>query len=283
MLTNTIDTLQLARRGGYCVAAFNTVDYLTTEAVVLAAEEKRSPVIVQVSAGTIKRFGTRTLVEWMRILDQKTSVPISLHLDHGRDVGVIRQAILDGFSSVMYDGSNLPFEENVAQTRDIVEFAHAHGVSVEGEIGVVAGVEDDIVIREDAAIYTTPEEAERFRRESGADFVAAAIGTAHGFYKVKPRLNIETLRTIAKSADYPLVVHGGTGLDEETIRELVRAGAAKFNVSTQIKQTYIDALATYIESHRREYHPLKMLEFAKESLVAMLGGYMDILSSSGRA
>ena len=282
-MISTIYMLQQARRGGYCVGAFNVVDYLTVEAVVQAAREKNSPVIIQVSSGTIDRFGTAALVEFVRLATRGVSVPVALHLDHGTKKDVIKQAVLDGFSSVMYDGSSLPFEENAANTREIVEFAHAHGVSVEAEIGVVAGVEDDIVIHADKAIYSTPEEAIRFQSESGADFLAVAIGTAHGFYKVKPRLNIDTLREVAGQVSYPLVVHGGTGLSDEIVQELVRAGAAKFNVSTQLKQTYIDSLYEYISARRTEYHPLKLLNQSKAALAAMIGNYMELLGSAGKA
>jgi fructose/tagatose bisphosphate aldolase len=143
-------------------------------------------------------------------------------------------------------------------------------------------VEDDIVIRQDAAIYTTPEEALEFQTRTGVDFLAAAIGTAHGFYKVEPRLDIGTLRDIAAKTACPLVVHGGTGLPFEVVKELVRAGAAKMNVSTQIKQTYIDGLYHYVEGHRTEYNPIKLLDHARKELVKMIAEYMDVLGSSGK-
>ena len=210
-------------------------------------------------------------------------VPVALHLDHGTDREVIRQAIHAGYTAVMIDGSKYPLEENIARTRDVVEEAHAHGVAVEGEIGIVAGVEDDIVVRQDAAIYTTPDEALEFQRRTGVDFLAAAIGTAHGFYKVEPRLDIDTLRRIAQATECPMVVHGGTGLPFDVVRELVRAGAAKMNVSTQIKQTYIDGLYGYIEGHRTEYNPIKLLDHARKQLVAMIAEYMQVLGSAGKA
>jgi fructose-bisphosphate aldolase class II len=282
-LTNPVRMLQAARAGGYCVGAFNLVDFLTTEAIVEAAEARRAPVMLQTSSATIKQFGVKRLVEMVRIIAAGSTVPVALHLDHGTDQAVISQAVREGYTSVMFDGSKYPFEENVAKTCQIVEEAHARGVAVEGEIGVVAGVEDDIVVRQDKAIYTTPDEALEFLRRTKVDFLAAAIGTAHGFYKVQPRLDIDTLRKIARATDCPIVVHGGTGLPFDVVRELVTAGAAKMNVSTQIKQTYIDGLYQYVESHRTEYNPVKLLAHARRELVAMIGEYMEVLGSAGRA
>lgn len=282
-LVNPLPMLQAAHAGGYCIGAFNLVDYLTLKAIVEAAEAQRAPVILQTSSATVKQLGLKALVTMARLVADDSPVPVALHLDHGTDREVIRQAIHLGYTAVMFDGSKYPFDENVARTREIVDEAHAHGVAVEGEIGIVAGVEDDIVVRQDAAIYTTPEEALEFQRRTGVDFLAAAIGTAHGFYKVAPRLDIDTLRRIAQASDCPAVVHGGTGLPFDVVRELVRAGAAKMNVSTQLKQTYIDSLYGYIESHRTEYNPIKLLDQARKDLLAMIGEYMQVLGSAGKA
>lgn len=282
-LVNPLAMLQDARSGGYCVGAFNLVDFLSMKAIVEAAEAQRSPVILQTSSASVKQLGVKALVAMAHLVADGCPVPVALHLDHGTDREVIRQAIHEGYTAVMIDGSKYPLEENIARTRDVVEEAHAHGVAVEGEIGIVAGVEDDIVVRQDAAIYTTPEESLEFQRRSGVDFLAAAIGTAHGFYKVAPRLDIDTLCKIAAATDCPMVVHGGTGLPFDVVRELVRAGAAKMNVSTQIKQTYIDALYGYIEGHRTEYNPIKLLDHARKELVKMVGEYMQVLGSAGKA
>lgn len=282
-LVNPSKMLQDARSGGYCVGAFNLVDFLTLQAIVEAAEARRAPVILQTSSASIKQLGIKTLVALARAAAADATVPVALHLDHGTDREVLREAIHAGYSSVMIDGSKHPFDENVARTRDVVEEAHAHGVAVEGEIGIVAGVEDDIVVHQDAAIYTTPEEAIEFQRRTGVDFLAPAIGTAHGFYKVQPRLDIETLRHIADAAPCPVVVHGGTGLPFDVVRQLVQAGAAKMNVSTQIKQTLIEGLYGYISEHRTEYNPIKLLDHTKKGLVAMIGEYMDVLGSAGKA
>ncbi len=281
-LVNPVAMLRAAREGGYCIGAFNIVDYLTAEAIVEAAETRRAPVILQTSSGTVKRFGVEILVRMAEMAANSSTVPVALHLDHGTDRAVISRAIAEGYSSVMIDASSHPLEENIARTSDVVAEGHAHGVAVEGEIGVVAGTEDDLVVSQDEAIYTTPAEALEFRTRTGIDFLAAAIGTAHGFYRVKPRLDVDCLRKLAQTARCPMVVHGGTGLPFDIVQELVAAGGAKFNVSTQIKQTYIDGLYQYIQSHRTEYHPLKLLDNAREGLVEMIGRYMEVLGSAGK-
>lgn len=282
-LANPKAMLEAAQNGGYCVGAFNIVDLLSMEAVVAAAEEKRAPVMLQASSGTIKRFGVRKLVAMAQIAAGESPVPVALHLDHGTNPQVISDAIKAGFTSVMIDASEHPFEKNVSITRKVVEEAHAAGVSVEGEIGRVVGVEDDIVVHQDEAIYTTPDEAMEFQRLTGVDFLAAAIGTAHGFYKVKPKLDIDTLRQIRRQAAFPLVVHGATGLSFDVIRELVAAGAAKMNLSTQIKKTYIDSLYDYISAKRTEYDILKVLANAKTEVAKMLGSYIEVLGGAGKA
>ncbi len=282
-LADPMPILNRARQNGYCVGAFNIVDFMTIEAVVAAAEMENAPVIIQTSSGTVKSFGIGRLVAMTRIVAEASPVPVILHLDHGTKLDMIFEAIGSGYNSVMIDGSEHPFDENIAVTKKVVDEAHAHGVAVEGEIGIVAGVEDEIVVKQDSAIYTTPEEAIEFKKRSGVEFLAAAIGTAHGFYKTAPRLDIDTLREIRKKTDYPLVVHGGTGLLAETVRELVKAGACKFNVSTQIKQTYIDSMYDYINRNRTEYNILKALAHAKEELAKMIAGYIRLLGSAGKA
>lgn len=282
-LVNPSAMLLAAREGNYCVGAFNMVDHLTLRAIVQAAEWKQAPVMIQTSSASVKDLGIPAIVAMTRQEAEDSPVPIALHLDHGTDPEVIRQAIREGYTAVMFDGSQYPFEENIARTRDVVQAAHAEGVAVEGEIGIVAGVEDDIVVRQDAAIYTTAEEAIEFRRRTGVDFLAAAIGTAHGFYRVQPRLDIDTLRQIARAVPCPMVIHGGTGLPFEVVRQLVAAGGAKMNVSTQIKQTYIDSLYDHIQANRTQYNPIKLLTHARAALVEMIGQYMDVLGSAGKA
>lgn len=282
-LQPTGQILQNACLEGYCVGAFNVVDFLTMEAVVHAASSLCSPVIVQTSMGVVRRYRADTLVAWAQHLAKRHAIPIGLHLDHGTDIEMIQECIEAGYSSVMIDASHFPFEENVECTREVVNRAHRYGVDVEGEIGILAGVEDNIVIDQDSAIYTSPQEAIEFQSRSGVDFLAVAIGTAHGFYKKEPRLDIDALQSLHAQVACPLVIHGGTGLSMKTLQELVAAGAAKLNISSQLKKTYIDSLESYLSDHRDEYNPLKMLDSTSCQLVEMVSAYLRVLNSAGRA
>jgi ketose-bisphosphate aldolase len=238
---------------------------------------------VQASTGTVRHYGASTLVDITRCLAGQVRAPVALHFDHGTDRKLISECIRAGFSSVMVDASRYSFNENVRLTRDVVEEAHRHGVDVEGEIGMISGVEDDLVIAEDDAIYTKPAVALEFQLLSGVDFLAVAIGTAHGLYKKTPRLDIAALQAIRADADFPLVVHGGTGLTQEVVRSLVSSGCSKMNVSTQIKITFIDSLYEYMSDHRDEYEPMRVLDYARSRLSDMVQKYMELLGSADRA
>lgn len=278
-LENSGLILKRAREKGYCVGAFNIVDFMTMEAVVKAAINQNQPVIIQTSPGTVQRYGPAMLVGMAHVLTDTCPVPVGLHLDHGTDPAMIHACIEIGYTSVMIDASQLPFDENVARTRAIVDAAHRHHVAVEGEIGVLAGIEDELVYEK--SVYTTPQEAIAFQAASGVDFLAVAIGTAHGFYKVAPRLDIQTLRTLKDTTSFPLVVHGGTGLSFDVIRELVSAGASKMNISTILKKTYTDALYDFISQHPGDYTPLKMMNYAFKQLVEVIELYIKVFSSNG--
>jgi ketose-bisphosphate aldolase len=282
-LQATGQILQKARTSGYCVGAFNVVDFLTMEAVIRAGNSLCSPVIIQTSAGVVRRYGASMLHTWAYSLAERYPIPIGLHLDHCTEEDIILSCIESGYSSVMIDASHFPFAENVERTKRVVSMAHQAGVDVEGEIGIMAGVEDDLVVQQDSAIYTTPEEAITFQSASGVDFLAVAIGTAHGFYHIEPRLDIDTLRNLHARVAFPLVVHGGTGLSTNTLQELVAAGASKLNVSTQLKKTYMDALKAYLQQYPDEYNPMKMLECSSISLIELVSRYVDVFKSAGRA
>lgn len=279
MLENTATMLDKARRKGYCIGAFNVVDYLSMEVVIETAANQRAPVIVQTSPTVVKQYGAVSLVTMAKLLVDRNPTQVGLHLDHGTDLAMIQECIAAGFSSVMIDASHKPFDENISQTKEIVQLAHAHNVAVEAEIGIVAGVEDDIIVDMHDEIYTSPEEAITFQSRTECDFLAVAIGTAHGFYDAKPRLDINTLRILRARADFPLVVHGGSGLGFMTLHELVQAGASKLNISSQLKKTYLDALQEYLGQFVHEYNPLRMFAHARNELAAMVTSYVQVLGS----
>jgi len=224
--------LVAGRRDGYAVGAFTVWDMESVQAVVGAAESLKLPVIAQVGPWEADFAGMELLADIVKHVALRASVPVALHLDHGESFERAMQALHCGFTSVMIDASSLPFEENVAITREVVKCAHAAGVSVEGEIGIVGGGIHSAESGGEFAM-TDPEEAARFAAETGVDALAVAIGNAHGFYKAPPKLDFARLTRISEKVLIPLVLHGGTGIPDDAIHEAIKRGIAKINVCTE--------------------------------------------------
>jgi fructose-bisphosphate aldolase class II len=224
-------------------AAINTLNHQTTIAIVRAAERADRNVIIQPSTGTVLAYGVDETLAMINAVRRDARVMVSLHLDHCRDEALAKACVDAGWDSVMVDYSGLPYEQNAEKTRAMVDYAHARCVTVEGEIGVIAGVEDEISSA--CAAPATFEDTIRFVRYTGIDAVAPAIGTAHGVYKTAPKLNFELVERFGKE-DTPLVVHGGTGLSADTFLRLIRLGAAKINISTALKKTYLGACRNHL-------------------------------------
>ena len=266
----------------YGVGAFNIVDWVTMDAVLAAAAGTRSPVIVQVSVKTVKVMGAKLIQVMFAEMAGRTPVPATLHLDHCPDRQVIEDCIAAGWNSVLFDASKLTYEENLARTKEVVAQAHRYGVAVEGELEAVKGVEDGVGGDDQGAVVPL-DKAVAFIRATGIDSFAPAIGTAHGVYKGTPKINFDRVSEIVAAEPIPLVVHGGTGLSEETFHELIRRGAPKVNVSTQLKIVLADSYRTYLEEKPKEYDPLKLLGAAKKNLVAQVGYFMKVFGSEGKA
>ena len=276
------DILKDAFANRYGVGAFNIVNDLTLDAVLGAAAETRSPVIVQVSVKTVKQMGARLIALMFEEMAARVPVPATLHLDHCPDRKVIEECVTAGWHSVLFDASKLSFEDNLAQTKEVVALAHAHGVAVEGELEAITGVEDGVGSEEGSAVVAL-DKAVQFIRETGIDSFAPAIGTAHGLYKGTPKVNFDRVSEIVAAEPIPLVIHGGTGLSDETFHELIRRGAVKTNISTQLKITMADSFRNYLNERPSEYDPLKLLNAAKKEVQAMAAGFMRIFGSAGRA
>lgn len=232
MLVNLNDVLKKAQSEKYAVGLFNTTDTDMLQAVIEAAEELNSPVILG-TAEVLLPYGELKLIA-PSVIDaaKRASVPVVVHYDHGLTFDRCLDALKLGFSSVMYDGSAKPYEQNLAETREIVKIAHAFGATVEGEIGHVGEASSgDNLLTE---MYTTPEEAQAYLEATDVDALAVAIGSAHGVYKKKPALNIERLKEIRKTVDVPLVLHGGSGLSDDDFRNTIREGIAKVNIFTDL-------------------------------------------------
>ncbi len=266
----------------YGVGAFNIVDWVTMDAVLTAAAETKSPVIVQVSVKTVKVMGAKLIQLMFTEMAGKVPIPTTLHLDHCPDQSVIMQCIETGWNSVLFDASKLTYEDNMAQTKALVELAHRRGVAVEGELEAVKGVEDGVGDEYGSAVVAL-DKAVAFIRETRIDSFAPAIGTAHGLYKGTPKINFNRVSEIVAAEPIPLVVHGGTGLSDETFRELIRRGAPKVNISTQLKITFADSFKDYLTEKPTEYDPSKLLAAVKKSLVAKVTEFMRTFGSEGKA
>lgn len=261
------EILDAARAGGYAVGAFNCHTLGMITAVVGAASAEKSPVILQFTEGSIKTNGWEALSAVAHVAAVGAGVPVAIHLDHGASFALAIQAIRHGFTSVMIDGSQLPYAENVALTRQVVAAAHAAGVSVEAEIGHVGGVAD-----EQGSVHgwlTEPADAERFWRDAGMDYLATAFGTAHGFYKETPRLDLSRIAEIARRVDLPLVMHGGSGVPEDQMRVAIACGIAKVNVATELKDAWARALRTYLTAQPGEMDPRRILGPAHAAVAAV--------------
>jgi ketose-bisphosphate aldolase len=276
------EILKRAFEHRYGVGAFNIVNDLTMDAVLTAAAQTRSPVIVQVSVKTVKMMGAKLIQLMFQEMAGRVPIPATLHLDHCPDRKVIEECIAAGWNSVLFDASKLTYEDNLAQTKEVVALAHQHGVAVEGELEAVKGVEDGVGDEYGGAVVAL-DKAVAFIRETGIDSFAPSIGTAHGFYKGTPKINFERVSEIVAAEPIPLVVHGGTGLSDDTFRELIRRGAPKVNISTQLKITLADAFREYLAAKPTEYDPLKLLGAVKKKVTEEVAHFMRVFGSEGKA
>ena len=266
----------------YGVAAFNTVDDITMQGVIRAAEQSRSPLIVQISVKTVKFWGAEVIQHMFTDMATRAAVPVALHLDHCPDPEVARQCLTVGWNSVLFDGSGMSYDENLKVTREIVSFARGLDAAVEGEMVGVMGVEDDIGSDEEGAL--PPIETElAFIKDTGIYCYAPPIGTAHGFYKAAPTIRYDRMEELVKATNMPMVLHGGTGLTTEVYQRLIALGAAKVNISTALKKTYADGFRTYLEKHPTQYDPLKLIGAVQNDVTEMARSLFKIFGSEGQA
>ena len=258
--------LEDARKNRYAVGAFNIVNYLTAKAAVEAAEELEQPIILQTSVKTVKAFGINEMMGYLKPIAENARVNVAIHLDHSTDVDFTKACIDGGWSSVMYDGSQLSLEENIKNTSEIVAYAQARNVTVEGELGAIVGVEDDIVVLEGNHAHANPDDCHIYLKETGIDAFAPAVGTAHGVYKGAINIDYDLFETINQFSPCPLVLHGGTGLTDEMFHRLIALGASKVNISTAIKIAYCQGMVDYTRNHADQNDPLKLDAFTKEQV-----------------
>ena len=283
-LVSMKDMLNKAKAEGYAVGQFNLNNLEFTQAILQAAEEEKSPVILGVSEGAARYMaGFKTVVKMVEglIEDYNITVPVAIHLDHGSSFEKCKEAIDAGFTSVMIDASHHSFEENVEITSKVVEYAHAKGVSVEAELGTVGGQEDDVVA--EGVIYADANECVELVKRTGIDTLAPALGSVHGPYKGEPNLGFKEMEEIGKLTGLPLVLHGGTGIPTKDITKAISLGTAKINVNTENQIASVKAVRETLAAKPEEYDPRKYLGPARDAIKATVIGKIKEFGSSNKA
>ena len=299
-----------AYEGGYAIGAFNVNNMEIIQGIVNAAKKLNAPVILQCSKGARDYAGLKYLTKLVDAAVEETGLPIALHLDHGPDFETCKQCIDGGFTSVMIDGSSLPYEENVALTRQVVEYAHAHGVVVEGELGTLAGVEDDVVVESGNESYTKPEQVEDFVKRTGIDSLAIAIGTSHGAYKFKPgqkpQLRFDILEEVGKRLPgFPIVLHGASsvmpeyvkminefggempdaiGIPEDMLRKASSMAVCKINVDSDLRLALTASIRKHLAENPSHFDPRQYLKPARAAIQEVVEHKInEVLGCAGKA
>ena len=276
--------LRHGRQNGYGIAAYNMIDFNSAASIVAGASELESPIIIQVSVKTVKHWGAPAIGAWVALLAGDAPVPVALHLDHCTDADVIKRCIDAGWTSVMFDGSSLPFDDNLARSKEIYDLARSAGVGLEAEIGAIGGVEDDKVVGDDEAMLADYDECVTFCREMPDLAVfAPAIGTAHGFYKGTPKIAYDLLDRITQVIDSPIALHGGTGLSDEQFHRCIALGAAKVNISTGHKRLFIDGFCDLRAAQPKLGEPLPFIIAQHDAMKADVMNSIRTFGSAGRA
>ncbi|MBR5329526.1 MAG: class II fructose-1,6-bisphosphate aldolase [Firmicutes bacterium] len=309
-LVTSTEMFKKAYEGGYAIGAFNVNNMEIIQGITEAAAEVNAPLILQVSAGARKYANSTYLMKLVEAAIIETGLPICLHLDHGADFEVCKSCIDGGFTSVMIDGSKLPFEENIALTKQVVEYAHAHGVVVEGELGKLAGIEDDVNVSAEDASYTRPEEVEEFVTRTGVDSLAIAIGTSHGAYKFKPgqkpQLRFDILEEIGKRLpEFPIVLHGASsvipefveminsnggampdaiGIPEDMLRQAAKMAVCKINIDSDLRLAMTGTVRKHLAEHPDHFDPRQYLKPARENIKELVKHKLvHVLGCDGKA
>lgn len=275
--------LTVARQERFAVGAFNVSTAELLRAVIAAAERTASPVILAIHPDELA-FAGESFVGMCREVALSASVPVAIHLDHGTKIEQLLRALKCGFTSVMIDASTLPFEENIRITREVVKLAHSVGVSVEGELGTIGQATNTFEQGHEVPLYTDPAQAEEFVRQTGVDALAVAIGTAHGLYprNLRPKLQLDRLKAIAKRVDRPLVLHGGSDNSEEEIRQAITYGIAKINISSDLKRAFYVKMREVLAREPEAFEPLTLLPEAIEAAIDLVIHKMELFGSVGK-
>ena len=309
-LVTTTEMFKKAYEGGYAIGAFNVNNMEIIQGITAAAKKCNAPIILQVSAGARKYASHTYLVHLVQAAVEETGLPIALHLDHGADFDICKSCIDGGFTSVMIDASSKPYDENVALTKKVVDYAHAHGVVVEGELGTLAGVEDDVNVSAEDSSYTNPDQVYDFVTKTGVDSLAIAIGTSHGAYKfkpgTKPQLRFDILKEVEKRLPgFPIVLHGASsvipefvdkinqyggnmpdaiGVPEDMLREAAKMAVCKINIDSDLRLAMTAAIREHLVEHPDHFDPRQYLKPAREAIEGMVEHkIVDVLGCDNKA
>ena len=309
-LVTTKEMFAKAYEGGYAIGAFNVNNMEIVQGITMAASELRAPLILQVSKGARAYASHTYLMKLVEAAVIETGLPIALHLDHGDSFELCKSCIDGGFTSVMIDASSKPFEENIAITKQVVEYAHDHGVVVEAELGTLAGIEDEVKVEEGHASYTRPEEVQEFVERTGCDSLAIAIGTSHGAYKfkpgTKPQLRFDVLEAVEKNLPgFPIVLHGSSsvpqnfvdeinkyggnmpgaiGVPEDQLRQAARSAVCKINIDSDLRLAMTATIRKYFAEHPADFDPRQYLKPARAAIKEMVKHkIVDVLGCDGKA
>lgn len=277
----TREMLQKADREGYAVGAFNVENMEMVMAVIRAAEEMDAPAILQTTPSTVKYAGLPLYYANVQTAACKAKVPIALHLDHGDSFELASRAYRIGYTSIMIDGSKLSFEENIALTRAVTAMCHSGEIPVEAELGKVGGKEDDLECNDPG--YTVPEDARQFAEKTNVDFLAVAIGTAHGIYKGEPKLDLERLSEIRSLVSIPLVLHGASGVPDDTVKECIRRGISKVNFATELRIAYSNGVKQFLKENPDAFDPKKYGAEGMKLVTELVCEKIRVCGSDGRA
>lgn len=280
-LMTTKEMLLAAKAGGYAVGAFNVENMEMVQAVIAAAQELNSPVIMQTTPSTLKYAGPEFYFGSAEAAAKSASVPVALHLDHGNSYELAVRALRSGYTSIMIDGSRSVFEENIEITKQVVKLCHPAGIPVEAELGKVGGKEDGLDGGDGG--YTVPSEAAEFVERTGIDSLAVAIGTAHGVYKGIPKLDIDRLSQIRQQVSVPLVLHGTSGVPDEAVRECIRRGICKVNYATDLRIAFTEGIKEYLRENPDAFDPKKYSGVGREKVSEYVKSKILVCGSSGKA
>lgn len=283
MLVSMKEMLDHAKENKYAVGQFNMNNFQWIQSILRAAEQKKSPVIIGTTDRIVDYLGGFSLIVTFVnkiIEDMKLTIPVALHLDHAQEVERCKQAIDAGFSSVMFDGSKLSLKENIEGTKEVVEYAHPRGVSVEAEIGSVGGNEDGLI---GEVIYADPEECFLLVKETNVDVLAAALGSVHGPYKGKPKLGFKEMEEISRITNIPLALHGGSGIPDEQIQKSIELGHAKINVNTECSVAWAQTIRQLLTEDQELYNPREILEPAYTAISEVVSEKIELFGSGNKA